>query len=243
MVFYTDPKANTHIEYSSVKEILGRQICCSKSSYVNPKQGRLSSVKIGVWNLWPRDCPTCILVFVEGSSVSYGYKYNCCNYSRAQVDLDLESIQWSQEKERDPDIFEEDDFPPCPPDWSDLDMETYNKRKQEVMGKPIWVQDVDEEDLKELGYLSWKSYVIDSCISNWWPPSLFHIVLMVKSHWTNCQPDQKSPERETGRTNHRSALLKQKQDSKESHANMFIRPLLFLTTCCGPDSLGTFNLD
>lgn len=145
--------------------------------------------------LWPWDCPTCILVFVEGSSVSCGYKYNCFNYSRAQVDLDLESIQWSQEKERDPDIFEEDDFPPCPPDWSDLDMETYNKRKQEVMGKPIWVQDVDEEDLKELGYLSWKSYVIDSCISNWWPPSSFHIVLMVKSHWTNCPPDHKSPQR------------------------------------------------
>jgi len=35
------------------------------------------------------------------------------------------------------------------------------------MGKPIWVQDVTDEDLKELGYDSWKAYVVDSCISNW----------------------------------------------------------------------------
>lgn len=83
------------------------------------------------------------------------------------VDIERESVQWCQERENDPDTFEEEDFPPCPPEWSDLDMETYTKRKQEVMGKPIWVQDVTDEDLKELGYDSWKAYVVDSCISNW----------------------------------------------------------------------------
>lgn len=83
------------------------------------------------------------------------------------MDIETESTQWRQERESDPDIFEEEDFPACPPEWSDLDMETYTKRKQEVIGKPIWVQDVADEDLKELGYESWKSYVVDSCISNW----------------------------------------------------------------------------
>ncbi|KAG0582020.1 hypothetical protein KC19_3G027000 [Ceratodon purpureus] len=83
------------------------------------------------------------------------------------VDIETESSQWCQERESDPDTFEEEDFPACPPEWSDLDIETYSKRKQEVIGKPIWVQDVADEDLKELGYDSWKSYVVDSCISNW----------------------------------------------------------------------------
>lgn len=83
------------------------------------------------------------------------------------IDIKAEETQWYHEQESDPDIFEEEDFPPCPPDWSGLDMETYSKRKSEVVGKPIWVQDVDDEDLEELGYASWKSYVVDSCISNW----------------------------------------------------------------------------
>lgn len=83
------------------------------------------------------------------------------------MEEELDNAPWAQDREIDPDMFEEEDFPPCPPEWSDLDMETYKKRTKEVVGKPIWVQDVDDENLKELGYSSWKSYVVDSCISNW----------------------------------------------------------------------------
>lgn len=83
------------------------------------------------------------------------------------MDIETENTQWCPELESDPDTFEEDDFPACPPDWSDLDMETYSKRKRELVGKPVWVQDVIEQDLLELDYANWKAYVVDSCISNW----------------------------------------------------------------------------
>lgn len=81
------------------------------------------------------------------------------------VDLELESALWSQEKESDPNTFEEQDFPVQPPEW--LDMDTYQRRKQELVGKPVWVQDVADEELGEIGYSSWKAYAVDSCMSNW----------------------------------------------------------------------------
>jgi hypothetical protein len=84
---------------------------------------------------------------------------------RSLVDLELESALWSQEKESDPNTFEEQDFPVQPPEW--LDMDTYQRRKQELVGKPIWVQDVADEELREIGYSSWKAYAVDSCMSNW----------------------------------------------------------------------------
>ncbi len=84
---------------------------------------------------------------------------------RSLVDLELESALWSQEKESDPNTFEEQDFPAQPPEW--LDMDTYQRRKQELVGKPVWVQDVADEELREIGYSSWKTYAVDSCMSNW----------------------------------------------------------------------------
>ncbi|CAK9225588.1 unnamed protein product [Sphagnum troendelagicum] len=81
------------------------------------------------------------------------------------VNLELESALWSQEKESDPNTFEEQDFPVQPPEW--LDMDTYQRRKQELVGKPVWVQDVADEELGEIGYSSWKAYAVDSCMSNW----------------------------------------------------------------------------